>query len=270
MNDPLFPPEPEPVQPVATPQPVQEQQRMDRLEQAMNELTRTVADAAQRLTVPQAAPQQTNDEFLSELASDPRGLITRVASAAAQQVANQQLTPALVRTLDLAASQLLSEQAQKVDSEIGAGTFDEFFRPQIDKDLAELRKTNPEALANKSVMEALVNRLYGGENFPVLSARRRQLEQLAQQRGLSHLVPTGGAPRLRSLSGEPELHPEAELFCRETDKATGEVTDRKAFAKQMATGHESGPGRHRTSLADWAKAAELTPEQRKMYGIDKQ
>jgi hypothetical protein len=252
---------------------------MDRLEQTMaqiarsqQELSQTVADAAQRLTAPQApsAPQQTNDEFLSELATDPRGLITRVASQAAQAVASQQLTPALVRTLDLAASQLISEQAQKVDAEVGAGTFDEFFRPQVEKDLAELRKTNPEALANRQVMEALVNRLYGGENFPVLSQRRRQLEQLAQQRGLSHLVPQGGAPRLRSLSGEPELNPEAELFLREVDKATGESTDRKAFAKTMATGHESGPGRHRTSIADWGKAADLTPDQRKMYGIDKQ
>ena len=270
MDDRILPNEP--VQPVAPPAPVQEQQRMDRLEQAMTDLTNVVREVGQKLPLAQGpvVPQQTNDEFLNELATDPRGLITRVASAAAQQVANQQLTPALVRTLDLAASQLISEQAQKVDSEIGAGTFDEFFRPQIDKDLAELRKSNPEALANKSVMEALVNRLYGGENFPVLSQRRRQLEQLAQSRGLSHLVPTGGAPRLRSTSGEPELTPEAELFLREVDKVTGENTDRKGFAKQMATGHESGPGRHRTSIADWAKAADLTPEQRKMYGIDKQ
>jgi hypothetical protein len=185
-------------------------------------------------------------------------------------VATQQLTPALVRTLDLAATQLVSEQAARVDAEIGAGTFDELFRPQVEKDLAELRRTNPEALANRQVVEALVNRLYGGDNFPVLSQRRRQLEQLAQSRGLSHLVPQGGSPRLRSLSGEPELTPEAELFLREVDKATGEHTDRKAFAKQMATGHESGPGRHRTSIADWAKAAALTEEQRKMYGIDKQ
>lgn len=275
MNDPILPPEPQ--APAASESPGVD--RMDRLEatmaqiaRAQSELSQTVADAAQRLSLPQApvAPKQTNEEFLSELSADPRGIITRVASEAAQAVANQQLTPALVRTLDLAATQLLSEQAQKVDAEIGAGTFDEFFRPQIEKDVAELRKTNPEALANRSVMEALVNRLYGGDNFPVLSQRRRQYEQLAQSRGLSHLVPQGGSPRLRSISGEPELNPEAELFLREVDKATGETTDRKQFAKTMATGHESGPGRHRTNIADWAKAAELTPEQRKMYGIDKQ
>lgn len=271
MNDPILSPDPEVVQPPSPPVPVQDLQRMDRLEQAMAELTNVVREVGTKLPLAQGpvVPQQTNDEFLNELAQDPRGLITRVASAAAQQVASQQLTPALVRTLDLAATQLVSEQAAKVDAEIGAGTFDELFRPQIEKDLSELRKTNPEALANRSVVEALVNRLYGGENFPVLSQRRRQLEQLAQQRGLSHLVPQGGAPRLRSLSGEPELHPEAELFLREVDRSTGESTDRKAFAKQMQTGQESGPGRHRTSIADWGKAANLSEEQRKMYGIDK-
>lgn len=270
MNDPILPPD-EPVAPPQPPAPVQDQQRMDRLEMAMQELTRTVADAAQRLSVPApAAPQQSNDEFLNELASDPRGLITRVASQAAQQVASQQLTPALVRTLDLAATQLVAEQALKVDQDCGAGTFDELFRPQVEKDLAELRKTNPEALANRSVVEALVNRLYGGENFPVLSQKRMKLEQLAQSRGLSHLVPQGGSPRLRSISGEPEISPEHELFLREVEKSTGEVTDRKEFARLLQTGHESGPGRHRTSIADYAKAVKLTDEQRKMYGIEKQ
>ena len=275
MDDPILPdPEAIPSTPV-----VEEANRLDRLEQgflrmneAMAELSSTVKEAARMVSAPaiQAPQPMGNEQFLNEFASNPQGLIAREAGAAARQIIQENMTPALLQMLESTSTQLVSERAQQVDADLGAGTFDEHFRPQLEKDLAQLRAANPRGLADKQVIGALVDRLYGGDNFPVLMEKRRNYEQLARQKGLSHLVPSGGIPRLRGLNPEAELHPEAELFLREVDRATGEATDRKEFAKSMNTGRESGPGRHRTTLADYLKKENATPEQRKMYGVDKQ
>ena len=260
---------PEAVPPVVPPQPAEIDLRFARLERAMTELTNTVADAAQRLTAPAAGPgpaRPSTEEFLKELSENPQAVIERVAASQMQAAAQQTLTPAVLRVMEMASQQLVSEQAQKVDAELGTGTFDELFRPQLEKDLKELRNHRPEMLADRGTIEALVNRLFGGENFPVLVEKRRSLEQLARSQGLSHLVPSGGAPRLRRGEGGPELPPDVLQTIASWDKNTGEETDIKRFAKMYNTGKDSGPGRHRTSVIEWLRASGATPEEIKMHG----
>jgi len=265
MDDPILSNEPAPA---AAQAPPQADNRMDRLESAMAQLTDTVRDAASALrsSPPQQGPQQTPDEFMNDLAANPQGTIERVATRAAQAMAAQQLNPAVLQVLDTANAQLMNGHRQKVDSELGDGTFDEIFKPQLDKDIAQLRQINPKAVADPATLEALVNRLYGGDNFPVLMDRRRTLEKTAQVRGLSHLLPSGGVPRLRVGNPLEEIPPDAETFLRDVEKSTGENVDRKHFAKLYHTGVDSGPGRHRTSLIDYLKATGADADKLKSYG----
>ena len=267
MDDPILndaPPPQAPPQPAA-PAP---DMRIDRLENAMAELTMTVRDAATRLTqAPQQAPPRSNEDFLNDLASDPQGVIQRVAADTFRRAAAETLNPAVMQVLDTASTQLLTGHQQRVDYEFGEGTFDEVFRPQLEKDLAQLKQVNPRAMADPATMDALVNRLYGGENFNVLLERRQGLEKSAKARGLSHVIPSGGVPRLRSnMNAEAEIPPDAELFLREVERSTGENIDRKNYAKLYHTGVETGPGRHRTTVVDYLKAIGADPDTLKMYG----
>lgn len=264
MNDPMIPQQP--AQPAAPAAPDPSGERMDRVERSMAELTNAVNEAAQRLA-PQAQPQRAPDDFLNDLASDPQGVIERVAARTFEKQAAQHLTPAVLQVLDTASTQILQGHRLRVDSEFGLGTFDEKFMPALKADIAQLRSVNPRAIADPATVEALVNRLYGGDNFQDLMDRKKGIETM-HARGLSHLVPGGGAPRLRNPTGD-ELPPDVEQFIRETDRATGEQTDRKQFAKLYYTGVESGPGRHRTSVLDYLRATGADAETLKQYGGDR-
>ncbi len=242
-------------------------ERMDRLELAMAELTNTVRDAATRLTqAPQQPPPRTSEEFLNDLATDPQGVIRRVAADTFRQAANETLNPAVMKVLDTASKQILSAHQQKVDMEFGEGTFDEIFRPQLEKDINQLRMAQPQAMADPATMEALVNRLYGGDNFPVLLERRKNLESSYKARGLSHYLPAGGVPRLRVGNPQEEVPDDVETFLRSVERSTGESIDRKHYAKLYHTGTESGPGRHRTTIVQYLKAVGADPDTLKMYG----
>lgn len=268
MNDPILPdpmpaapPEPPPPPPIGP-------DRMDRLEAAMGELTNTVRDAAIRLTqAPAAPPPQSTADFLDRLATDPQGVIEQVAAEQFRKSANETLNPAVLQVLETSSQQQLSGHRSRIDDEFGEGTFDEVFRPQLDKDLGQLRLANPRAMADPGTLEALVNRLYGGDNFPVLLERRKGLEASARARGQSHLLPRGGIPRLRAgQNPNEEVPPDVETFLREVERSTGEQIDRKHYAKVYHTGVETGPGRHRTTVVDYLKAVGADPDTLKMYG----
>ena len=252
----------------AVPSPPQAEDRMSRLESSMAELTATVRDAAAALRATPAAPQaqQSADDFLTDLAANPHGVITNVASQAAAAVMARELNPAVLQVLENGNDQLMRSHEERIDSEFGEGTFKEIFKPQLDNDMRQLKSVNPRAIADPQTVNALVNRLYGGDNFHMLSERRTALEKTAQVRGLSHLLPRGGVPRLRVGNPNEELGPDHELFLREADKATGENTDRKAFAKLLHTGRETGPGRHRTDLSDYLAVTGATKETKEKYG----
>jgi hypothetical protein len=151
-----------------------------------------------------------------------------------------------------------------VDSEFGTGAWNEIFKPQLDKDMAQLRQVNPSSLADPATVKALVDRQFGGQNFEKLVARRGQLED-GRMRGATNLVPSGGYPRLRS-EAQNEVPGDVEGFLRDVEKATGENIDRKHYAKLYHTGRESGPGRHRTSLLDYLRATGADPDTLKHYG----
>lgn len=246
---------------------------MDRLEQAMQQLTGVVADAAQALRAPQAQPQAAPipaEEFLTQLAANPQGVIQREATLAFQRAADASLNPAVLQVLETGSQQLLQRHAERVDGEFGEGTFAEVFQPQLEKDMAQLKVVNPKAMADPSTVAALVDRLYGGANFEGLMERRRGLEATARNRGLSHVLPAGGVPRLRASKNLAEEVPDdVEGFIRNVEKVTGEQVDRKHFAKLYHTGQDSGPGRHRTSVLDYLKATGADADKLKMYGGDR-
>jgi hypothetical protein len=276
MEDELFddqPPQPptetQPPAP-APPQPPEDGGRLDRVEQAVATLNETVRSAVQQIPqlVQAQRPEQNPDDFLSELAADPKGVIQRVAQESAQAATDQTLTPAIMQVLDTAGQQLMNGYQLKVDSEFGVGTFEEVFKPQLEKDMSQLKQSNPRALADPQVMGALVDRLYGGENFAKLTERRATLEK-AHARGIGNIVPTGGVPRLKAITGD-ELPNDVEAFLRDVEKSTGETVDRKEYAKLYYTGQDSGPGRHRTSVVEYLKAVGADPDTLKMYGGERQ
>jgi hypothetical protein len=195
-------------------------------------------------------------------------VIQRVARETFQRAADENLNPAVLQVLDTASRQLVDGHRFTVDQKFGIGTFDELFKPQIEKDMLQLRSANPRATADPATVEALVNRLYGGDNFEKLEERRRNLET-AHARGLTHLIPAGGIPRLRAPLAD-ELPTDVEQFLRDVERSTGELIDRKQYAKLYYSGHESGPGRHRTSVLDYLKAVGASPDTIKMYGGERQ
>lgn len=242
--------------------------RMDRLEEAMAQLTNMVRQTGQQLLSQPKGASKSAEEFLNELAADPEGVIRRVAGETVVSSTNEAITPGLHQVYDVANKQLMEGYRAKVDNEFGIGTFDEVFKPQLDKDISQLKQVNPRAIADPPTMEALVNRLYGGDNFDKLLDRRKVLET-ARTRGLSHLVPAGGVPRLKTLTGD-ELPNDVEQFLRDVEKSTGETINRKEYAKLYYTGVESGPGRHRTSVVDYLKAIGADPDTVRMYAGEKQ
>ena len=269
MDDPILetteqaPAQPPPAQ-VAAPVP---DPRIDRLEQAMAQLAQTVQQVGERI-IPQlerANPPQTSEQFLSELATNPREVIQREAEAAFQRKADATLNPAVLKVLHTASQQILDREQQKVDTEFGLGTFDELFRPQLQKDIGQLMATHPQAAADPDTLRALIDRLYGGDNFPQLADRRKALDN-ARARGMSHLIPRGGIPRLRKAGEEPDLPDDVEPILQQIEKATGERIDRKHYARIYHTGEDSGPGRHRTSLLEYLRATGASPDTLKMYG----
>jgi len=271
MNDQILPDEPTPEAPAAAPAqpaaPDLNTQRLDRLEQVMAELNNTVRQTGQQLLSQQTAntPPPKAEDFLNELATDPRGVIQREARAAFQAAAGETLTPAVLQVLDTSSRQLLSEQELKVDTQFGIGTWNELFRPQLEKDLTTLRAQNPSATADRGTLDALVSRLYGGDNFDKLADKRRAMEN-AMARGMAHhMIPGGGIPRLRSPNTD-DVPNDVEQFNRDVERATGQGVDRKVFNKLYYTGVESGPGRHRTDVVEYLKAVGAKPDKIRMHG----
>lgn len=266
MDDPILPSEPAaPVAPVA---PVGSEQ-MDRLEAVMQQLTATMADAATRMAAPPPMAQMPAEDFLNEMAANPQGVIQREARLAFQQAANEGLNPAVLQVLETGSQQLMAMREAEIDARFGEGTFAEVYRPQLEKDMAQLRQVNPKATADPLTVTALVDRV-SGANVEALMERRRNLEGTARNRGLSHTLPSGGIPRLRaSRDLSQEIPDDVEVFLQDVEKATGEQVDRKGFTKLYHTGVESGPGRHRTSVLDYLKARGADAATLKAYGGDR-
>lgn len=247
--------------------------RFDRLERSMNELRDVVSAAAQavsRMPAPQALPDEPPERFLERMAADPRGVIQEVARQQYSQTAQTDIGAPVRTMMEAAARQLISTHRSEIDSRFGNGTFDEVFRPQLEKDVNQLLSVNPQAAANPETVQALVDRLYGGANFTTLRERERAMET-ARSRGVlpGQVVPGGGVPRLRTFTGD-ELPDDVEQFCRDVERSTGETVDRKAFAKLYHTGRESGPGRHRTTVADYLQAIGADADTKQRYLGEKQ
>jgi len=266
VDDQILPAGEQPAAPAAPVAAANVDARFDRLEQAMMNLAGVVESAATRLTgAPVAGPPRTSEEFLNDLAANPQDVIQRVAADTFRKAAQETLNPAVLRVLDTASHQVVSAEQMRVDAEFGMGTFDELIRPKLEAELGQLRGVNPQAVADPATVRALVDRHFGGENFDKLSERRRALVN-AQARGLSYPMPGGGAPRLRGAKFEDEIPPDVEQFLRDVERNTGESVDRKSYTKSYHTGQDTGPGRHRTTILEYARAHGADPDTIKSLG----
>lgn len=266
LDDPILTETPAPP---AAPAPAPDS-RLDQMQSQMTELRKLVETVGGQLLQNQQAqsqPRKSSDEVLTEFASDPQGVMKNIAREAVQEGLASSLGPAGAAVFDTVHRQLMAGHQAEIDYRFGEGAYDEHFKPALEQDFAQLRKINPQALADQATMDALVKRQYG-EHFDALRDRRERLEKTAAARGMSHLIPTGGVPRLR-IAGDPreELSADHELFIKETDRSTGQRTDPKAWAKLHHTGTQVGPDRHRTSLQDFADVTGMTPEKRAKYGL---
>lgn len=263
-----------PEAPAAPPAPDPIDLRFSNLERSMADLTSVVKEAAQAVrgmpAVAAAPVNESPEQFLERMAADPAGTIRQVAQQQYQAESQRSVEPTMRTMLEAASRQLLSTHRTEIDNRFGSGTYDEVFKPQLEKDVLQLLQVNPAAAANPETVQALVDRLYGGANFATLRERERAMET-ARSRGVApgQVVPTGGVPRLRQFTGD-ELPPDVEQFLRDVEKSTGEKINRKDYAKLFHTGTESGPGRHRTSVADYLQAIGADADTKRIYLGEKQ
>lgn len=248
----------------AAPAPGVQPDRLDRLERAMGELADTVRQAAVMVTSGPAQPPvaESADSFMQRFSSDPQGTLRQLTEAGVAQAVGAQVAPAMRTVLEATNRQLLASHRADVDLRFGAGTWDELFKPQLERDIGQLIQVNPGAAANPETVEALVNRMYG-THFAALRERERAVET-ARSRGVSHLVPGGGVPRLRQLTGD-ELPEDVEQHLRTWERETGEVVDRKHFSKLYYSGDSVGDGHHRTTMAQYLQAIGADADTKRTY-----
>lgn len=199
---------------------------------------------AQEPARPAPASKGEVDAYLDRLAAQPRETISEEAKQAAMAVVKEAVGPTLSRIFDFGGSLVMEREQARVDDEFGSGTFQELYAPALQRDLANLKRVNPEATANHETVRALVDRITG-QQFSSLAtrkeaavkarseARQKQAEELA-----SH-IPQGGV-RLRGrvgAGGGLELPAEFDQFSREISAATGEPIDRDTFAKLYHAGN---------------------------------
>lgn len=219
-------------------------------------------------------PKVDPNDRLNELAADPDQFVKTLTREQVEQYVTDNVNPAVMSSLEAANQIIIAQRAAQDDAKFGPGTFQELFREQLDKDMAQLRQANPRALADPAVINNLVDRLYG-PNFTKLQERLQETQKtMAQQReeGIREIVshiPSGGIPRLRAPSGDDpgELPDDVKSFINDVDSKTGGRTDQKTFTKLYHSGVESGPGRHRTSIQDYLDATAADPEVKKQYGV---
>ncbi len=184
------------------------------------------------------------DAYLDRLASQPRETISEEAKQAAMAVVKEAVGPTLSRIFDFGGSLVMEREQARVDEEFGTGTFQELYAPALQRDLANLKRVNPEATANQETVRALVDRITG-QQFSSLATRkeaavkaRNEARQKQAEELVSH-IPQGGV-RLRGrvgTGGGLELPAEFDQFSREIAAATGEPIDRETFAKLYHAGN---------------------------------
>jgi hypothetical protein len=243
--------------------------QVERLVSQLDSLANTPAPAP---VAPEPTPEPVAPgDALQELAADPQGFVAKTARDEAQRLVSEAVNPTVMQVLDAASQQLVNSHALRIEQEFGAGAWDDMFKPALEADLVRLREVSPRSLADPATIEALVNRLYGGENFTKLTERKAEhAKKLGEQeqeglQKVARLVPQGGVPRLRKGNGEAGLPEDVEKFLKEVDAATGRPQDRERFEKLYATGEDTGRT-HRTDVVEYLKAVGADPETIKQHG----
>ena len=175
---------------------------------------------------------QTTDDFLNDLASRGATVVDERVTEGVKEIAAREFAPVMTTMIETAHEGLVAAKQAEVDSTWGPGTWAEIIKPELDKELTQLRGMNFQALADKNAIKALVDR-HIGINYASLKERdgkftEEQAEVAKKTRDdLISSLPTGGAPRISLREGEVDA--DTQLFFKELYEATGQKTDVKKF-----------------------------------------
>lgn len=295
MNDPLFEdtgdihdttsaqpngdatPTPPPAPPAENPEVVALRSQVSSLGQQVSQL---VGGLQQLLNTPAPEPPRppkaapAPSDALNELAADPYKFVKTATQEEIESALSSRVNPAIMQSFETTSQILVANRAAQIDSEFGPGAYDEGFKAGMDSDLAQLRQSNPRAMADPQVINALIDRQFA-RNFARLSERKAELvntraaEEKAGLEKIVSMIPGGGVPRLRQgAADDPESLPEGvKQDIAEMERSSGRTVDRKLFTKLFHAGKDSGPGRHATSLNDYLNAVGADAKTKKSYGI---
>ncbi len=182
-----------------------------------------------------AAPtpqEQTTDDFLNDLTARGAAVVDERINEGIRKVSDAQFAPVMATMIETAHDGLIASKQNDVDSIWGPGTWNDVIKPELDKELTQLRTLNFQALADKNAIKALVDR-HIGINYAALKERDSTYteEQAAVAKksrdDLISSLPTGGAPRISLREGE--VDGDTQTFFKELFEATGNKIDVKKF-----------------------------------------
>jgi hypothetical protein len=249
---PETPPSPPPAAPTETPNikdiiaaetgPLKEQ-----LSQMNSFFAKLQEQAEAQLSTP--TPTGDPEDWGSKFYQDPKGTVQK-------EIADQTL-PALQQAASAMGKMLLEQQASKVDSEFGTGTWAEIFAPKLDPIVKGAIKSNPMSLMNSEAVENAVAIIRGNPNtFKSLTEKAASraetsgkpdeafleaaVNRVVEMTGGMRKAPNGSGPKLN----DPESQEILKLFAKET----GTTPDTERLSKLMSTSGRS------TSFSDWQNA----------------
>ena len=214
-------------------------QAMAPLADQLKEVGDTLARMKQPAAQPVADPPAPLGDFLTRFSEDPEGA---VKAAAREPV--ESIMPLMSNFLNSAVSGWTSLEANKIDTEFGAGAWDKFFNKPMTTILDNYKATNAAALSDNSVITKEVNGLKGVQFNDLVdfqAASRKTAAEAAEGTqktlvdGVMTQVRTNMTGGLRRISGSAEEIPEglenylaerARLIGKEPEAAKDWLADR--------------------------------------------
>ena len=167
----------------------------------------------------QQSSAQEGDPF-SELATDPRGFVAKLAEEQTKRVldewAKQNLAPVMSLMLTEQSQKVEAEARESVDREFGEGTYDEMVKPELDKLLAG---QDPRSRGFATIVNRAIDQIIG-QNREKFFERRKSAEE--QRKRDPEPLMSGGIRGLRGRSEEEELKPIVRKWVEERNRVVGD------------------------------------------------
>jgi hypothetical protein len=233
-------------------------QAMAPLADQLKEVGDTLAQMRQTPTpTPTPVPEPPQGDFLTRFSEDPEGAVKSEAQKPVEMI-----MPLMSNFLNSAVSGWMSLEANKIDTEFGAGAWDEFFSKPMDIIIDNYKATNAAALSDNKVITKETNGLKGVQFNELVDFRDASREAASKAADDSQKVLVDGVlqqiPRtnmtggLRRVSGGAEEIPEGlEGYLAERARSIGaEPEDPKKWLADKDYGNSISDYReHQKKLA---------------------